>query len=113
MEPKVFDSLTAKEKLSLLIAMHIRNKMEDFHCDHLSDDQMKELNPIIRKAVLESLIYSEESEKVVEAGIPKDKIEKWTFSVGLLIRMIPDYWELFKEEEVRKDIEEEFRNPRL
>jgi hypothetical protein len=25
-----------------LIAMHVRNEMEDFHCQHLSDDQMKE-----------------------------------------------------------------------
>jgi len=34
------------------IAMVIRNAMEDFHCRHLSDEQMAELNPIIRDAVL-------------------------------------------------------------
>ena len=30
-----------------LIAAVVHNKMEDFHCEHLSDAQMKELNKII------------------------------------------------------------------
>ena len=33
------------------IAAYIRCYMEDFHCKHLSDAQMKELNPIIRNAI--------------------------------------------------------------
>ena len=33
------------------VAMVIRNAMEEFHCKYLSDEQMKELNPIIRNAV--------------------------------------------------------------
>jgi hypothetical protein len=33
------------------IAAVIRDGMEEFHCDHLSDKQMAELNPIIRNAV--------------------------------------------------------------
>ena len=37
------------------IAIVIRNAMEDFHCEHLSDDQMKQLNPIIRNAVCTAL----------------------------------------------------------
>ena len=45
--------LAKKTKESLqtwakVIAMHVRNEMEGFHCQHLSDAQMKELNPIIR-----------------------------------------------------------------
>ena len=32
------------------IAIVIRNAMEDFHHKYLSDEQMKELNPIIRNA---------------------------------------------------------------
>ena len=35
--------------------MVIRNAMEDFHCEHLTDDQMKDLNPIIRDAVCTAL----------------------------------------------------------
>jgi len=41
--------------LTNYIAMVIRNTMEDFHCEHLTDDQMKELNPIIRNAVCTAL----------------------------------------------------------
>ena len=39
------------QQLASYIAMVIRNAMEDFHCEHLTDDQMKELNPIVRNAV--------------------------------------------------------------
>ena len=38
------------KKSACYIAMVIRNAMEDFHCQHLSDEQMKQLNPIIRNA---------------------------------------------------------------
>ena len=37
------------------MAMVVRNAMEDFHCEHLTDDQMKELNPIIRNAICTAL----------------------------------------------------------
>ena len=52
--------LAKKAKVALqtwarVIAMHVRNEMEEFHCQHLSDDQMKELNPIIRKAIYATL----------------------------------------------------------
>jgi hypothetical protein len=47
-----FNKLDLSTKASLIIAMHIRNEMEDFHCKHLSDEQMQEkLNPLIRQAV--------------------------------------------------------------
>lgn len=35
--------------------MVVRNEMENFHCEHLSDEQMKELNPIIRNAIYTGL----------------------------------------------------------
>ena len=37
------------------LAMVVRNEMEDFHHEHLSDEQMKELNPIIRNAIYTGL----------------------------------------------------------
>lgn len=37
------------------IAIVVRNAMEDFHARNLSDDQMKQLNPIIRNAVYTAL----------------------------------------------------------
>jgi hypothetical protein len=38
---------------STYIAMCVRNAMENFHCAHLSDEQMSELNPIIRNAIIQ------------------------------------------------------------
>ncbi len=37
--------------LAMYVAMVVRNTMEGFHCQHLSDEQMQELNPIIRNAI--------------------------------------------------------------
>lgn len=42
--------------ISKLIAMNVRNEMEDFHVRHLSDEQMRELNPIIRNAIYTTLV---------------------------------------------------------
>ena len=44
-----------ERQFALFIAMVIRNAMEDFHAKHLTDEQMKELNPIIRNAVCTAL----------------------------------------------------------
>jgi hypothetical protein len=38
---------TRLQRWSKIIAMQVRNRMENFHCEHLNDDQMKELNPIV------------------------------------------------------------------
>ena len=51
---------------SKYISIVIRNAMEDFHTKHLSDAQMKELNPVIRNAVYTALYtmqYLEKSDK--------------------------------------------------
>ena len=61
----------------------IRNVMEDFHTMHLSDAQMKKLNPLIRNAVytaLYSLHYSDKSDRAEE--FRDDQVS-----------MIPGYWE--------------------
>jgi len=68
---------------SKFIAMVIRNSMEDFHCEHLTDGQMKELNPIIRNAVytaLYAMVFHGDLEKA-------DQFMRYHYS------MIPDYWE--------------------
>ena len=41
--------------LAKFISIVIRNAMEEFHVQHLSDEQMKELDPIIRDAVFTAL----------------------------------------------------------
>lgn len=45
----------ALKRFAMLIAMSVRNEMESFHIKHLSDAQMKELNPLIRKGVYSAL----------------------------------------------------------
>ena len=57
--------------------------MEDFHCAHLTDDQMKELNPIIRNAVCTALHAFNNYEKADAAAR----------FVDFNFRMIPRYWE--------------------
>lgn len=73
------DKLT--QKIAMYIAMAIRNEMEDFHCKYLSDEQMKELNPIIRNAVFTALYASDHYED-----------ERWCKEfVDFQYRLIPGY----------------------
>jgi hypothetical protein len=68
---------------SKFISMVIRNAMEGFRVEHLSDAQMKELNPLIRNAVytaMYSMQYYKDSYKAKEF---------MSYQLG----MIPDYWE--------------------
>ena len=65
------------------IAMVVRNAMEDFHCKHLSDEQMKELNPIIRNAIY-TAIYAYENHQQSDSS--KQFVEYHLMS-------IPKYWE--------------------
>lgn len=45
-------------KIAMLMALHVRNAMEDFHASYLTDDQMKRLNPKIRQGLFEGLVMS-------------------------------------------------------
>ena len=40
---------------AIYLASVVRNAMEGFHCKHLTDAQMRELNPIIRNAIYTGL----------------------------------------------------------
>ena len=71
------------QKLASYIAMVVRNAMEDFHCEHLTDGQMKELNPIIRNAVCTALHAFNSYEQ-------SDAAARF---VDFNLRMIPTYWE--------------------
>jgi hypothetical protein len=71
-----------------VIAMRVRNEMEDFHCRHLSDDQMRELNPIIRKAIYQALrqLY------FLKKGTRKQRLVAIQ-SVHHLFLLLPACWE--------------------
>lgn len=83
-----FARLTAAQQLALLIAMHVRNQMEDFHVEHLSDAQMKELNPIIRQAIFD--VVSLTNEKPVSKIAKRQAVQ----AINWLSMMVPDYWEI-------------------
>ena len=76
-------AMHAMQEHSKYIAIVVRNAMEDFHCNHLSDKQMKELNPIIRNAIYTAIYAYEASEK---SNMSK------AFVVSAL-SLIPKYWE--------------------
>ena len=79
-DPKVIQGMKDYAKY---IAIVVRNAMEDFHCKHLSDEQMKELNPIIRNAIY-TAIYAYENHQ--QADLSKQFLENHLMS-------IPKYWE--------------------
>ena len=94
----------AKEVLQTwakVIAMHVRNEMEEFHCQHLSDAQTKELNPIIRKAIYETLrqLY------FLKNGTKKQRLVAIQ-SIHHLFLLLPDHWEapdLTEEDRAEED----------
>ena len=82
-EPQKPESSEEMKHFAKFIAMVIRNAMEDFHCEHLSDGQMRELNPIIRNSVYTALHAFQHYERSPQA-------KKF---VDFQSRLIPDYWE--------------------
>lgn len=89
------------QQLTLLIAMHIRNEMENFHVEHLSDAQMRALNPIIRQAIFDVVSITNQP--------PKTKVEQRqvAHAINWLVMMIPDYWEVPEETSGSLEIPEE------
>jgi len=99
-----FSQLTPAQQLTLLIAMHVRNEMEDFHVKHLSDGQMKELNPMIRQAIFDVVSFTNQP--------PKTKTDKRQAAqaINWLTMMIPDYWEVPEKTSGSLELSEELLN---
>ena len=62
--------------------------MEDFHIKHLSNAQMKELNPIIRQAIYDVVSFTNQPPKTESDRRQSAQVINW------LTTMIPDYWEV-------------------
>lgn len=77
-EPSILTRILAK-----YIAIVVRNELEDFHCKYLSDDQMRELNPLIRDGICSAL----------HAYFNYHEYENATGFVNWNFFNIPDYWE--------------------
>jgi hypothetical protein len=78
-----------KEKAQV-VAFMVRRNIEDFHAKHLSDDQMAELNPLIRDAIYTALITFFEFEGGTE---PDESYERAKQEIEFCMKMIPSYWE--------------------
>jgi len=65
------------------VAMVVRLAMDDFHRQHLSDEQMRQLNPVIRDAVFTAIYACQTS-----GQCPQSK-----YFVDYHRAMIPRYWE--------------------
>ena len=85
------------KKLAKIIAIAVRNEMEDFHCKHLSDEQMKELNPIIRNAIYTALYASTNPDKASQEFVLFQSM------------LIPSYWEEPKLTEEFKKLQNNFK----
>ena len=70
-------------RFAMMVAMTVRNAMEDFHCEHLTDEQMRQLNPIVRNAIATALHAFEN----YESSEPARKFMDFQH------RCIPAYWE--------------------
>ena len=69
--------------LAKIIAIVVRNNIEEFHHRYLSDDQMKQLNPLIRNAIYTALDACE------NVGRSEDVHSYLNYHAS----MIPKYWE--------------------
>lgn len=85
MADDIFDPQAIKgmQDFSKYIAIVVRNAMEDFHHKNLSDEQMKELNPIIRNAIY-TAVYAREAYKKSKSSMN---------FVEFHLMSIPKYWE--------------------
>jgi hypothetical protein len=67
----------------MIISRSVRDEMEDFHVAQLSQEKMKELNPLIRNAVYNALFAISYS----------DRIPACAQEISMLALTVPDYWE--------------------
>ena len=88
-----FNKLDCTVQMSIVISMHIRNEMENFHSEHLSDEQMKKLNSIIRQATYDILNHL----KLASNNENSDTRIVAQSVINFLIQSIPDYWEMPNE----------------
>jgi len=72
------------QEMAMFLAMVVRNAMEDFHHRYLSDEQMKELNTIVRNAIYTGL----------QAMRHYNRSEGARSFADFQKMLIPKYWEL-------------------
>lgn len=81
--PEIPELTPLDAQFALIVAMTVRNTMEDFHTDNLTDAQMAKLNPIIRNAIATAL--HARTNILLHRGA-REYLE-------FQERLVPDYWE--------------------
>lgn len=81
--PEALKLSKESQDMTNFLAMVVRNAMEDFHHKYLSDEQMKELNPIIRNAIYTGL-YALQHRRTSKGA---------KAFVAFQTKLIPHYWE--------------------
>lgn len=90
--------LSELQRMTMYVAQVVRDEMEGFHAEHLSDEQMAELNPIVRDAIYTALYAAEQAARGSRAAEtwmnfhnrwpehwqPPELIDDYTASVALL-----------------------------
>lgn len=77
-------ALTPRQMHAMIIAMQVRNALEDFHAENLTNAQMKTLNGLIRYAIYDGIVILE------TMGADDGAFEHFKY----LLASIPDYWEV-------------------
>jgi hypothetical protein len=73
-----FQELSTRQQQSMVLAMHLRIALNEFHRNHLADQYMPELNSTIRYAIYEFYETVSKSEEELRD----------------LVDLVPDYWEV-------------------
>ncbi len=102
MQMEQFEKLSQRQKQAMIIAMHVRNSMEEFHTKNLNDEQMRQLNPIIRRAILEGLTMLDKGGWHSLHSTRYAEKDPWIMNLAWLVQMIPGYWEIPSEKEIVK-----------
>jgi hypothetical protein len=71
---------------TMFIARCVRDAMEDFHCEHLTDDQMAKLNPLVREGIIEGLFL------LARLGSPDAELRAGA-AATMAFKAPPGYWE--------------------
>jgi len=71
---------------AMYVARVVRDAIEDFHVAHLSDDQMAELNPLIRQGILDALVI------MARAKDHRDPLALEAMT-AMTFQAPPEYWE--------------------
>lgn len=78
--------MTPLQAQAMIIAVAVRNAMEDFHCEHVPNELMPELNRAVRAGVMEA-------PTLLDLAASDDPTLARGAQAALAFLQPPDYWE--------------------